>query len=112
MKAQGFGCRQAPRLRLGMRARLITPDRSVPVILDDLSDRGAKITLPEPHDFVVAVLRWMDVHAFADVRWREGLAIGLEFATPLEPAVIERTRLYAPELVPQLDSAAANIRYC
>lgn len=41
----------------------------------------------------------MDVHAFADVRWRDGLAIGLEFATPLEASVLDRTRLYAPDLV-------------
>lgn len=99
IRAQHFGRRQAPRLHLGMQARLIMPDRTLSVILEDLSDRGAKITLPAPHDFVVAVLRWMDVHAFADVRWRDGLTIGLEFAAPLDATVLERTRLYAPELV-------------
>ena len=95
-----------------MQARLITPERTLSVVLDDLSDRGAKITLPVAHDFVVAVLRWMDVHAFADVRWRDDLAIGLEFATPLEASVLERTRLYAPGLVAELKPNAPNSRFC
>ena len=112
INAQWFGRRQAPRFRLGMQARLITPDRTFSVVLDDLSERGAKITLPVPHDFVVGVLRWMDFHAFADVRWCEGLSIGLEFAAPLDGAVLEDTRLYAPDLVTQLKQHAPGARSC
>lgn len=95
-----------------MKARLITPDRTLSVVLEDLSDRGAKVTLPVPHDFVVGVLRWMDFHAFADVRWCNGLSVGLEFATPLEEAVLENTRLYAPDLVTQLKQGAPGERTC
>ena len=58
--------RQAPRFRLGMPARLITLERHLHVTLVDLSEGGAKVTLPRPHAFTVCVLRWMDYHAFAE----------------------------------------------
>ena len=95
-----------------MQARLITPDRTFAVVLDDLSARGAKITLPGPHDFVVGGLRWMDFHAFADVRWCQGLSVGLEFATTLDDAVIKQTRRYAPDLVTQLKPNGPGARFC
>lgn len=89
---QMFGRYQEQRLRLGMPARLITLDRTASVVLDDLSESGAKITLPAPHDFVVCVLRWMEHHGFANVRWRDGLTVGLQFDKPLCPAILEDTR--------------------
>ena len=95
-----------------MPARLITLDRTFSVVLDDLSQIGARITLPASHDFVVGVLRWMDYHAFADVRWREGLAVGLEFASPLEAEVLEETRRHAPDLLTQLKHTAPGARAC
>ena len=90
-----FGRRRSPRLRLGMPARLITPERTCPIVLENLSLEGAGITLPEHFEFVVGVLRWMDHHAFADVVWRDGFTIGLQFDKPLAPEVIEATRAYA-----------------
>lgn len=111
IKAQGFGRRRTPRLRLAIPARLITLDRTFSIVLDDLSERGAKITLPAPHDFVVGVLRWLDFHGFADVRWREGLSVGLEFATPLAESVLEETRLHMPDLA-RLKQCAPGARSC
>jgi hypothetical protein len=93
--ARGFGRRRSPRLRLGMPARLITPERSCPIVLENLTVDGAGVTLPEPSEFMVCVLRWMDNHAFADVVWREGFSVGLQFDKPIPAETLEATRLYA-----------------
>ena len=77
-----------------MPARLVTLDRTYPVTLENLSQGGAKITLPVADDFVVGVLRWMDYHAFADVAWRDELAVGLQFDKPIAVEMLEATGLY------------------
>ena len=94
---RGFGRRRSPRLRLGMPARLIVPERTCPVVLENLSAEGAGITLPEPGEFVVCVLRWMDQHAFAEVVWREGFSVGLKFDQPITAETLEATRIYASQ---------------
>jgi hypothetical protein len=91
--------RQAPRFRLGMPARLITLDKHLDVVLEDLSEMGAKVTLPELHAFPVGVLKWMDHHAFAEVRWMDQRTVGLQFASAISAATIEQTVRYAPGLV-------------
>ena len=91
----GFGRRRWPRHLVGVPARLIVPESTYPVLLDDLSQGGARIALPEPYEFVVCVLRWMDHHAFADVAWRDGLAVGLQFDKPISEELVEATILYA-----------------
>ena len=103
--------RGAVRLRLGMPARLITPDCTLRVVLDDLSEGGAKITLTAPHDFLVCVLRWMDHHAFANVIWRDGHSLGMEFDKPLCTATLEETCRYAHGLVAQ-QHGEQGLRYC
>ena len=109
---RGFGRRSAPRLPLRMPARLIVPDRTCPVVLEDLSARGASVTLPEACEFVVGVLRWMDRHAFAEVAWREGLSLGLQFDRPLTAEVLEATRLYAREHWVLLRQGDPMLRRC
>lgn len=109
---RSFGRVRAPRLRLGIPARLVTLDGTLPVMLEDLSGEGAKITLPVPLDFAVGVLRWMDHHGFADVRWRDGLSVGLAFATPLDASLMDETRRYARDLVARLKSSASEVRAC
>jgi|SRR5690606_38270847 len=111
-KIQSFGRRQAPRYRLRIPARLITLDRTFSVVLEDLSAVGAKITMPVQHEFLVGVLRWMDCHGFADVRWREGLSIGLEFASPISEAVLEGTRRHASNRLTQFKQHAPATRSC
>ena len=109
---RGFGRRRSPRLRLGMPARLIVPDRTCPVVLENLSADGAGITLPEPCEFVVCVLRWMDQHAFADVAWRDGLAAGLRFDRPIPADVVETTILYAMEHWTPMRADEVTLRRC
>lgn len=91
--------RQAPRFRLGMAARLITLEKHLDVVLEDLSEAGAKVTLPEPHTFPVCVLKWMDHHAFAEVRWMNERVVGLQFASAIPAMTLEQTVRYAPGLV-------------
>lgn len=104
--------RRAPRLGLGMPARLITLDRTLSVVVEDLSEGGAKITLPVPHDFVVCVLRWMDYHCFADLRWRDGLSAGLQFDKPISAEMLEAARRYAPGLTARVKPGEMGPRYC
>ena len=91
--------RQAPRFRLGMPARLITLEKHLDVVLEDLSEMGARVTLPELHTFPVCVLRWMEHHAFAEVRWMQGRVVGLRFASAISASTLEQTVGYAPGLV-------------
>ena len=110
--ALGFGRRLWPRLQLGMPARLIVPDGTVPIVLENLSMGGARITLPAPHDFVVCVLRWMDYQGFADVVWHEDLAVGLQFDKPLSLAMLEATRVYAQGVPARVRPGEPTLRGC
>jgi len=92
---RGFGRRRSPRLSVGLRARLITPDGTQLVVIEDLSLGGARITLPGREEFTVCVLRWMDFHAFADVAWRDGASVGLQFDRALTEETLEATGQYA-----------------
>ena len=109
---QRFGRRRYPRLQLGMPARLIMPDGTVPVVLENLSLGGARVALAEPGNFVVCVLRWMDYHAFADVAWRDELAVGLQFDKPLSLAMLEATRVYAQGIPARVLPGEATLRSC
>ena len=111
LNERGLGRRQHERFALRMRARLITLDGTVAVSLENLSAGGAKVILPEPHDFVVCVLRWMDFHCFAEVRWRDGLSVGLQFDKPLSAEVMYHTRRAAPDVVQQ-PQPCETIRSC
>jgi len=110
--AQGFGRRKSPRLRLDMPARLVTLDRTYPVVLENLSEGGARITLPVADVAVVGVLRWMDFHAFADVVWREGLSVGLQFDTPISLEMLEATQTYHLQLAVQMRQGGPGMRGC
>lgn len=110
--AQRFGRRKSPRLRLGMPARLVTLDRTYPVMLENLSEGGAKIVLPVADDFVVGVLRWMDYHGFADVVWREDCAVGLQFDKPISAEMLEATRLYDSQLTARMRQGGPGWRGC
>ena len=90
--------RQAPRFRVDMSARLITLERHLTVEIDDLSESGARITLPVPHTFGVCVLKWMDFHAFAEVSWMRDLVVGLHFANPISAEALAETCCNAPHL--------------
>jgi hypothetical protein len=108
----GFGRRRWVRRQVGMPARLIVPESTYPVVLEVLSQGGAGIVLPEPYDFVVCVLRWMDRHAFADVVWREGLSVGLQFDKPIPADAVEATRLYALQNWTATSGEETGLRRC
>ena len=108
----GFGRRRWVRHQVGMPARLIVPECTYPVVLDVLSQGGAGIVLPEPYEFVVCVLRWMDRHAFADVVWREGLSVGLQFDKLIPAEAVEATRLYAAQNWNRTPQADPGLRRC
>ena len=102
--------RQAPRFRLGMPARLITLERHLTVVLENLSEGGANVALPVPHVFTVCVLKWLDFHAFAEVRWMEGRVVGLQFAGPLPAETITQTLHRAPDVVTRVKPNAVYPR--
>ena len=103
--------RQAPRFRLGMPARLITLERHLTVVIEDMSEDGARVKLPVRHAFGVCVLKWMDCHAFAEVRWMRDLSVGLQFASPISAETLAETARCAPDLVTQL-KRQHDPRYC
>ena len=84
----------------------------VPVVLENMSLGGARVMLAAPDEFVVCVLRWMDYHAFADVVWREDLAVGLQFDKPLSLAMLEATRLYAEGVPARVRPGEVALRSC
>ena len=88
--------RQAPRFRPGLPARLITLERHLTVVLENLSEGGANIALPVPHVFAVCVIKWLDFHAFAEASWIDGCVVGLQFSTPLSAEVLAETCRLAP----------------
>ena len=94
--------REAPCLRLGIPARLITLERTCAVKLDDLSVGGARIALASPHEFIVCVLRWIDYHCFAEVVWQHDLSVGLKFDQAISERVLQVSRQFAPDLVTQI----------
>lgn len=94
--------RQVPRFRLAMPARLITLERHCNVVLEDLSEAGARLTLPAPHMFTVCVVKWLDFHAFAEVRWMRDPEVGLAFPSRLPNVTLEQTVRYARGLAPRV----------
>jgi hypothetical protein len=109
---RSFGRREFPRYPLGMPARLIVPDGTLVVVLDDLSLGGARVTLPEEHPFTVCVLRWMDHHCFAEVRWRHELAVGLQFDKLLDAETLAQSCHYAHDRQGRFAPQGVRPRYC
>jgi hypothetical protein len=109
---RSFGRREFPRFRLGLPARLIVPDGTLVVVLDDLSLGGARVALPEENPFTVCVLRWMDHHCFAEVRWRHENAVGLQFDKLLAAEVLARSCHYAQSQVSRPALREGAPRYC
>ena len=90
------GRRSAPRLRLGIPAKLVTLSRTQSATLDDLSKTGAQVTLSQPESFEAGVLSWLQFEAFADVVWQDRQSVGLRFDEPITQAAVLETRRAAP----------------
>ena len=90
--------RDVPRLRLGIAAGFISHGGRQPVLLDDISQAGAHITLSRPETVSKGILQWLGFEVFAEVAWQDGEHCGLQFDKPLSPGTIVQTREAAPEL--------------
>lgn len=74
-------------------AQLITADAVIPALLEDLSVKGAKLSLAkvlEPGGD--AVVRWGCFAAVGRVAWVNGRECGLEFDDHLDPRVVAATK--------------------
>jgi len=89
-----LGRRQDARLRVELRARLIMLDGTMRAVLADLARFGARLYAPDSGlgPGREAVIAWEEFEAFGEVRWTDGLYLGLRFDEPLAKAVLMATR--------------------
>ena len=89
-----LGRRHDARLRVELRARLITLEGTASAVLADLARFGARIYAPDCglRTGREAVLAWDRFEAFGDVVWTDGAYLGLQFEQPLSKAVLMATR--------------------
>lgn len=89
-----LGRRRHARLRVELRARLITLDGTIRAILADVARLGARLYAPdcELRPGREAVVTWERFEAFGDVVWNDGCYLGLHFEEPLAKAVLMATR--------------------
>jgi hypothetical protein len=109
-KPSVIGRRGAPRLRLGIPARLVSTRATNPCILLDLSRTGARIGLERPLvPGELAYLRVAGLEMFAEVirsmRGDSGGINGLAFDEPLSDAAVLAVRRHA-ETFEQRERAA------
>ncbi|WP_295631908.1 PilZ domain-containing protein [Novosphingobium sp.] len=83
------GRRRYGRLRLRLRARLITIHGTASGVLADLSVTGARVLLHEPLPSAGdALLQWEGNEAFGMIVWVHGCECGVLFDEPLPEALL------------------------
>lgn len=88
-----FGRRAHPRERMCLQAQLVAARGARPAMLEDLSVKGARLTLAEmPAAGEDVVMRWACFAAVGRVAWVDGSACGLEFDRQLDERVVATTR--------------------
>lgn len=89
-----LGRRRDARLRVELRARLITLDGTIRAVLADVARLGARVYAPDCELLPgrETVLSWDRFEAFGDVVWSDGCFLGLHFEEPLEREVLLATR--------------------
>ena len=93
MESAALGRRAYQRLRLGMPAELILTSGRYHCQLDDLSTRGAKVTVQAPpRALASAFLRWPGGEAFGLIVWSVGSRCGLQFDEALTPDAVFAAR--------------------
>lgn len=89
------GRRSASRLRVRLAVRAVTRKGSWPVVLNDLSQSGARI---EPHPQIAlgeeVLLQWARHEAFGVVVRDTARGVGISFYDPIEPAALIATRIH------------------
>ena len=88
--------REHARLRLGIGAIFIGLDGAQAVVLQDLSQTGAKLLLEHAQPISRGFLRWLDYEVFAEVAWRRGRWCGVQFDALLSKDCLFATRAAAP----------------
>ena len=87
------GRRRDSRLRLSVPGRLVTLTGTHKVTLRDISQSGAKLTVPEEiKNGEDGVLAWLDFEAFGTVVWMQKGLAGMAFDEPLAEPVLLATR--------------------
>ena len=86
------GRRQMPRMRLELSGTYIIAHEENPCLLNDLSQRGAGISLgvSAPPLGAFGALSVNGVEAFGTVIWRSGTRFGLKFEEPLPQEEVDR----------------------
>ena len=105
------GRRRFGRLRLRLRAKLITIHGTADGILADLSVTGARVQLRQPGPGAGdAMLQWQGHEAFGMIVWAFGCQCGVLFDEPLPEALLLGLRDAAacPDDREQVRSAAAT----
>lgn len=88
-----FGRRAYPRARIYLEAQLIAGHGVRRAMLQDLSVKGAKLSLAHaPESGSDVVLRWACFAAIGRVAWVDGDICGLEFDRQLDERVVATTQ--------------------
>lgn len=91
--------RGCPRLRLGIEASFVGFDGPQAVILQDVSQTGAKLLLQRATPISQGLLRWMNYEMFIEAAWRRGYWCGVAFDEPLPEEHLLATRAAVPALM-------------
>lgn len=81
-----IGRRQARRQSVEIMGTLLSPSRTQPVLIKDVSATGAKILVRRPVGDKKGLLAWDDRKVWCEVVWVDGLMLGLRF---LETQAVE-----------------------
>ena len=87
------------RLRLGIEASFIGFDGTQAVILQDISQTGAKLLLRRATPVSQGLLQWMDYEVFAEIAWQRGHWCGVIFDEPVPQEYLLATRAAVPALM-------------
>lgn len=88
-----LGNRGMARLRAGLAAGLVTPDRTARCIVDDVSRLGCRLQLAQPPRVGATILvRIAEYEILSSIAWVKRDRCGVTFARALELDVVERFR--------------------
>ncbi len=81
--------RSVSRLRVNLPARIILLDRTIPCVLENVSQLGARLMVEKPPklgEFGIMQCEMLD--CYFDIVWQSGRRIGVAFDQPIEQSVL------------------------
>jgi PilZ domain len=88
-----LGNRGMARLRAGLQAGIVTPDRTTRCVVEDVSRQGCRLQLPEPPRVGATILvRIAEFEILGTIAWVKGQTCGITFARALDMEAVERFR--------------------